>query len=52
MKNAWIQLRLLIAEKLLSLAITAAPKDTKEREYIAIMVTKYCNQFNNREQKL
>lgn len=42
MKKLWMQIRLLVAEKLLSLAMSAAPENTDEGIDIAIFVADYC----------
>jgi len=47
MKKIWIQLRLILAEKLLSMAITAAPDETEEKEYIASMVLLYIKKYTD-----
>lgn len=46
MKKAWIHLRLLVAEKLLSMAMSTAPKDTNEGKDIMVMVIGYCKKHS------
>jgi hypothetical protein len=45
MKKLWIQIRLLVAEKLLSLAMSTAPENTDEGKDLAIFVAEYCKKY-------
>lgn len=47
MKYVLNQLRLAVAEKLLSLAMEVAPKGSRERSDIALFVTDYCEKRLN-----
>jgi len=51
MKKVWKQLRLLLAEKILSLAIDIAPKNTKEKADISLLVGEYCKKHSKNIRK-